>query len=150
VRGRAGLAVIVALVVFSLGGCGSDSDPSSAPTPTSTVAPAQSIGPLMSAYCEIQGLRQLIATGDVKRTDLPDYVDHTEVDGTPRIVDFTTKPTVDLDRFRDKLFASPGLEGVTVDRDLQRTCLRTTTDADIERTQGGPGYLANPSAEPTK
>jgi len=149
VRRRGGVAVVAALLGLSLVGCGSDSDPSPTHEPTSTIAPARSIGPLMSSYCEIQGLRKLITDGVVKPSDLPDYVDHTEVDGTPRIVDFTTKPTSDLDRFRDKLFASPGLKGITVDRDFERTCLRTTTDADIERTQGAPGYLDNASSQPS-
>lgn len=136
-----GIGVLVALLGLSLGACGSDSDPGSTPTPTPTIAPAQSIGGRMPAYCEIQGLRRLITSGDVKRSDLPDYVDKTEVRGTPRIVDFTKKPPANLDRFRDRLFASPGLRDVTVDRDFQRTCLKTTTDADIRRTQGGSGYL---------
>jgi hypothetical protein len=142
VRSRAALAVLMTLAGLALAGCGSDSDGSAAPQPTSSVAPAQSIGPLLPAYCEIQGLRRLITSGDVKRADLPDFVDRTEVAGTPRIVDFSQRPPAHLDRLRDRIFASPGLAGVTVDRDAQRECLRTTTDADVERTQGAPGYLA--------
>lgn len=111
-------------------------------SPATAIAPAGSIGPFMSAYCEIQGLRQLIADGDVDSSALPDFVDKTVVEGTPLIVDFTEEPPADLDAFRDRLFATPELAGVSVDRDAQRECLRTTTDADIEKSQGGPGYLA--------
>lgn len=138
--------VLAALIGASLGACTSDSEPAPGPTPTPTIAPARSIGPLVPAYCDIQGLRELIASGDISVSDLPTSVGGTKVDltqvgGTPLIVDFTKAPPPALDRFRDQLHASPGPKDVTIDRDRVVECLRTTTDADIERTQGGPGYL---------
>ena len=101
-------------LLLALSGCqGSDSDPS--PSPSNQQA--RSV-PSLSAYCDIQVLRRMIADGDVKRSALPDTADLTEVDGTP------------------------GLAKVQINDDERRARIDTTTDADIEKSQGGPGYLS--------
>ena len=145
--GRSAAMVAVVGVLMTLGACqGSDSEPTLSPTPT--VRLARSVGSLPS-YCEIQGLRKLIADGEVKRSQLPGFADMTEVEGTPLIVDFKKDITESHAATLDRLFSSPGLNDVRVNRAAQRECLSTTTEADVERSQGGPGYLAKPSDEPT-
>jgi hypothetical protein len=126
------------MAALALGACTSDdSDPS--PSPSSKLA--TSVGSI-AAYCEIQGLRQMIADGEVQQSQLPDFADMTEVNGTPLILDFKKPGTESSAAFVDRLFASPGLQGVEVDLGDRDKCADTTTDADIEKSQGGPGYLA--------
>jgi hypothetical protein len=147
---RALASTIAVLLATSLGACtSSDSDPTPMPSPSTGLA--RSV-PSLASYCEVQELRQLIADGDVDRSKLPNFADMTEVDGTPLILDFK-KPPPDGESttaFVGRLLTSPGLQKVEIDDADRQRCIDTTTDADIERSQGGPGYLANPSAEPTK
>lgn len=63
---------------------------------------------------------------------------------TTRCVDFKKDPTESHAATLDRLFNSPELKDVRVDRTAERECLRTTTEADVESSQGGPGYLAKP------
>lgn len=84
----------------------------------------------------------MIADGEVEASALPAWADKTEVDGTPLVVDFKKQPTEGHAATLDRLFNSPGLKDVRVSRRFQRECLSTTTEADVEKTQGGPGYLA--------
>ncbi len=84
----------------------------------------------------------MIADGDVDVSALPEWADKTEVEGTPLIVDFKKQPAESHAATLDRLFNSPGLKDVKVNRRAERECLSTTTEADVERTQGGPGYLA--------
>ncbi|VXC43820.1 hypothetical protein [Aeromicrobium sp. 9AM] len=84
----------------------------------------------------------MIADGDIDVSALPDWADKTEVEGTPLIVDFKKQPAESHAATLDRLFNSPGLKDVKVNRRAERECLSTTTEADVERTQGGPGYLA--------
>ena len=90
----------------------------------------------------------MIAGGEVKTSSLPDWADRTEVDGTPLIVDFKEQPVESHATTLDRLFNSPGLKDVRVPHRDVLSCIDSTTEADVERTQGGPGYLANPSATP--
>jgi hypothetical protein len=135
--GKAGL-VLGGLILIAVAGC-DNSDPE--PSPSSTAAVATSV-PLPS-YCEVQGLRQLIADGTVQLSDLPASADLTEIDGTPRIIDFTQRPSGDPAAMLDELFAAPGLKGVIVPRDYRTACITNTTEADVENSQGGPGYLSS-------
>lgn len=129
-------AIVAALAAtLTVSACTSDSDPA----PQSTLATSV---PSLDAYCEIQGLRQMIADGDLERSQLPDFADLTEVDGTPRIVDFTRKPDESSAQLLDRLLSSPGLADVRVRKADIRACMKSTTEADVERSQGGPGYLA--------
>lgn len=123
-------------------GCGGDPEP---PEPTHT--PAESVASLAS-YCDIQGLRQMIADGELDRSALPAWADMTEVGGTPLIVDFKKQPEESSAATLDRLYATPGLKKVRVDLADVNKCIDTTTDADIERTQGGPGYLATKEPAP--
>jgi hypothetical protein len=124
---------------------GGESDPS----PSPRVAHATSVD--LPSYCEIQGLRKMIADDKVDPAALPSFADRTEVDGTPLVVDFKkTVPSEGHAALLDRLFASPGLTDIQVPQRDVLDCIDTTTEADVKRTQGGPGYLANPSAEPTK
>lgn len=136
-RGTAVAAALAAGVLLVAGCTSDDSDPSSG----ETTAGVTSIGSV-AAYCEIQGLRQMIADGQIQISQLPDFADLTEVDGTPLILDFKKPVAEGSAAFADRLFSSPGLSDVDVDRVKRSECVDTTTDADIEKSQGGPGYLA--------
>jgi hypothetical protein len=96
----------------------------------------------VGGYCEVQGLRTLLASGEISTDDLPTWADLTVVNGTPRIVDFTQPPPGEMSTAQtlDKLFASPGLRGVDTRNAARRDCEANTTDKTIELEQGGPGY----------
>lgn len=84
----------------------------------------------------------MIADGDLSRSQLPSFADRTEVRGTPLILDFKVRRPESSAAFLGRLYASPGLKDVRVDRTEVETCMETTTDADVEKSQGGPGFLA--------
>ena len=140
-RARSASLVLAMMAAMALGACTSDE---SGPTPDPPSTLATSVGSIAS-YCEIQGLRALIADGTVDRSQLPDFADMTEDNGTPLILDFKVGGDESSAQFTDRLFASPGLKDVDVDLRERDECADTTTDADIEKSQGGPGYLAHAS-----
>ncbi|MET0819756.1 MAG: hypothetical protein ABWY58_02235 [Aeromicrobium sp.] len=113
--------------------------PSPAPSRATSVA---SLG----GYCEIQGLRQMIAAGQVRRSQLPDFADRTEVGGTPLILDFTKRDPGSTAAFVGRLFSAPGLRDVDVESEDVEACTDTTTDADVARQHGGPGYMVDAEA----
>jgi hypothetical protein len=137
---RGGLFVASVAACATLSACDGSDTPTPKPSTSSTQV-TTSVTSLPS-YCEIQGLRQMIADGEIKRSQLPDFADMTEVDGTPLILDFKKRSPEGTASFVGRLFASPGLKGVRNDPTEVTKCTETTTDADVERTQGGPGYLA--------
>lgn len=129
------LCLLVTALILAVSGCG-DKDPK--PTPTPSGAP--SILGSLRDYCEVQGLRMMIADGEVTSSQLPAWADKTVVDGTPRIVDFRDVPDEGHAARLDRLFGSPGLRSVQVSERYIKRCRDETTNADVERTQGGPGY----------
>ncbi|MEH3032857.1 MAG: hypothetical protein PGN07_02165 [Aeromicrobium erythreum] len=132
--------LVAASVLVLLAGCRGEPAPS--PTPSASSSLATSIFGTTRDYCEVQGLRRMLAEGTLRTSQLPSWADRTVVDGTPRIIDFTTVPPEGHAARLDKLFASPGLRGIDVDEGYLQDCIRDTTNADVERTQGGPGYRA--------
>ncbi|MBF4570879.1 hypothetical protein ITJ57_19095 [Plantibacter sp. VKM Ac-2880] len=90
-------------------------------------------------------LRHLIADGALSRSALPEWADMTEVNGTPLIIDFTEQPDESTTVLVGRLLASEGLQQVELDDNERRNCIDTTTDEDIELSQGGKGYLQSPA-----
>ncbi len=132
-------SLLVAATTVSLAAC----DGERRPEPSASPSGATSIFGSTRDYCEVQGLRRLVRDGRVARSRLPSWVDRTEIQGTPRIVDFRTVPKEGHAARLDRLFASPGLSDVDIDEGYLQRCVRETTNADVERTQGGPGYRVN-------
>ncbi|KQY56050.1 hypothetical protein ASD11_16400 [Aeromicrobium sp. Root495] len=136
-----GRLLVGAAAVLVLTACQSDdgSEPAE-PSPASTLATSVAS---LDSYCQVQQLRQMIDDGELERSELPSFADRTEVEGTPRIVDFTKQPSDSSAALVGRLLSSPGLKSVELDPAEVESCMESTTDADVERSQGGPGYLAD-------
>ncbi|MGJ9414144.1 hypothetical protein ACHAAC_15685 [Aeromicrobium sp. CF4.19] len=140
-------------IVRTQGALGFGAEPGRSTPEAAPKHPVPSLGEDLGGYCQVQNLRELLTEGRFSVDDLPDSVDDTEVDGSPRIIDYTVAPgsvlghyaqldaVVDAVARVDERLASTLWTGDSEDK--LRECAASSTEPDVRRTQGDTGYAAD-------